>query len=95
MDDNEREDILKDREYMLLGTSTWIDVRNLTVNVQRVGQISTLTPLPTLLTVNVQRVGNGVRVDIWPRELMRGYEPIASVEVPFREGKDNDKSGGW
>jgi len=75
MDDNEREDILKDREYMLLGTSTWIDVRN--------------------LTVNVQRVGNGVRVDIWPRELMRGYEPIASVEVPFREGKDNDKSGGW
>lgn len=75
MDDNEREDILKDREYMLLGTSTWIDVRN--------------------LTVNVQRVGNGVRVDIWPRELMRGYEPIASVEVPFREGKDNDRSGGW
>jgi len=75
MDDNEREDILKDREYMLLGTSTWIDVRN--------------------LTVNVQWVGNGVRVDIWPRELMRGYEPIASVEVPFREGKDNDKSGGW
>jgi hypothetical protein len=75
MDDNEREDILKDREYMLLGTSTWIDVRN--------------------LTVNVQRVGNGVKVDIWPRELMRGYEPIASVEVPFREGKDNDKSGGW
>jgi len=75
MDDNEREDILKDREYMLLGTSTWIDVRN--------------------LTVNVQRVGNGVRVDIWPKELMRGYEPIASVEVPFREGKDNDKSGGW
>jgi len=75
MDDNEREDILKDREYMLLGTSTWIDVRN--------------------LTVNVQRVGNGVKVDIWPRELMRGYEPIASVEVPFRKGKDNDKSGGW
>jgi len=75
MDDNEREDILKDREYMLLGTSTWIDVRN--------------------LTVNVQRVGNGVRVDIWPRELMRGYEPIASVEVPFREGKDNDTAGGW
>jgi len=75
MDDNEREDILKDREYMLLGTSTWIDVRN--------------------LKVNVQGVGNGVRVDIWPRELMRGYEPIASVEVPFREGKDNDKSGGW
>ena len=75
MDDNEREDILKDREYMLLGTSTWIDVRN--------------------LTVNVQRVGNGVKVDIWPRELMRGYEPIASVEVPFREGKDNDRSGGW
>jgi hypothetical protein len=75
VDDNEREDILKDREYMLLGTSTWIDVRN--------------------LTVNVQRVGNGVRVDIWPKELMRGYEPIASVEVPFREGKDNDNARGW
>ena len=75
MDDNERDDVLKDREYMLLGTSTWIDVRN--------------------LTVNVQRVGNGVRVDIWPKELMRGYEPIASVEVPFREGKDNDNRRGW
>ena len=75
MDDNEREDILKDREYMLLGTSTWIDVRN--------------------LTVNVQRVGNGVRVDIWQKELMRGYEPIASVEVPFREGRDNDNQRGW
>ena len=73
--DNERDDVLKDREYMLLGTSTWIDIRN--------------------LTVNVQRVGNGVKVDIWQRELMRGYEPIASVEVPFREGKDNDNSGGW
>jgi len=73
--DNERDDVLKDREYMLLGTSTWIDVRN--------------------LTVNVQRVGNGVKVDIWPRELMRGDEPIASVEVPFREGKDNDNAGGW
>ena len=73
--DNERDDVLKDREYMLLGTSTWIDVRN--------------------LTVNVQRVGNSVKVDIWPRELMRGYEPIASVEVPFREGKDNDNAGGW
>ncbi len=33
--DNERDDVLKDREYMLLGTSTWIDIRNLTVNVQR------------------------------------------------------------
>jgi hypothetical protein len=45
--------------------------------------------------VNVQRVGNGVRVDIWPKELMRGYEPIASVEVPFSKGRDNDSSGGW
>ena len=59
--DNERDDVLKDREYMLLGTSTWIDVRK--------------------LTVHVQCVGNGVRVDRWPKELMRGYEPIASVEV--------------
>ena len=73
--DNERDDVLKDREYMLLGTSTWIDVRN--------------------LTVNVQRVGNGVRIDVWPRELMRGYEPIASVEVPFSNGRYNDSSGGW
>jgi len=45
--------------------------------------------------VNVQRVGNGVRVDIWPKELMRGYEPIASVEVPFSKGRDNDSGGGW
>jgi len=73
--DNERDDVLKDREYMLLGTSTWIDVRN--------------------LTVNVQRVGNGVRIDVWPRELMRGYEPLASVEVPFSNGRDNDSGGGW
>ena len=73
--DNERDDVLKDREYMLLGTSTWIDVRN--------------------LTVNVQRVGNGVRIDVWPRELMRGYEPLASVEVPFSNGGDNDSGGGW
>jgi len=68
--DNEREDILKDREYMLLGVSTWIDVRT--------------------LTVNVQRTKTGVKVDIWPRELLRGYEPIASVEVPFGEGGDDD-----
>ena len=73
--DNERDDVLKDREYMLLGTSTWIDVRN--------------------LTVNVQRAGNGVRIDVWPRELMRGYEPLASVEVPFSNGRDNDSGGGW
>lgn len=68
--DNEREDILKDREYMLLGVSTWIDVRT--------------------LTVNVQRTKTGVKVDIWPRELLRGYDPIASVEVPFSEGSDDD-----
>lgn len=68
--DNEREDILKDREYMLLGVSTWIDVRT--------------------LTVNVQRTKTGVKVDIWPRELLRGYEPIASVEVPFGEGSGDD-----
>lgn len=68
--DNEREDILKDREYMLLGVSTWIDVRT--------------------LTVNVQRTKTGVKVDIWPRELLRGYDPIASVEVPFAEGSDDD-----
>lgn len=68
--DNEREDILKDREYMLLGLSTWIDVRT--------------------LTVNVQRTKTGVKVDIWPRELLRGYDPIASVEVPFSEGSDDD-----
>ena len=73
--DNERDDVLKDREYMLLGTSTWVDGRT--------------------LTVNVQRVGNGVRVDIWPKELMRGYEPIASVEVPFSKGRDNGSGGGW
>lgn len=68
--DNEREDILKDREYMLLGVSTWIDVRT--------------------LTVNVQRTKTGVKVDIWPRELLRGYDPIASVEVPFPEGGGDD-----
>lgn len=67
---NEREDILKDREYMLLGVSTWIDVRT--------------------LTVNVQRTKTGVKVDIWPRELLRGYDPIASVEVPFSEGSSDD-----
>ena len=68
--DNEREDILKDREYMLLGVSTWIDVRT--------------------LTVNVQRTKTGVKVDIWPRELLRGYDPIASVEVLFPEGSSDD-----
>ena len=68
--DNEREDILKDREYMLLGVSTWIDVRT--------------------LTVNVQRTKTGVKVDIWPGGLLRGYDPIASVEVPFSEGSDDD-----
>ena len=68
--ENEREDILKDREYMLLGVSTWIDVRT--------------------LTVNVQRTKTGVKVDIWPRELLRGYDPIASVEVPFPEGSGDD-----
>tara|TARA_R100000900_G_scaffold30343_3_gene24457 strand:+ start:3575 stop:3811 length:237 start_codon:yes stop_codon:yes gene_type:complete len=62
----ERDDILKDREYLLIGTSTWIDVRT--------------------LTVNVQRVDGAVKIDIWPRELLRGYEPIASVEVPFSQG---------
>jgi hypothetical protein len=62
----ERDDILKDREYLLIGTSTWIDVRT--------------------LTVNVQRVEGGLKIDIWPRELLRGYEPIASVEVPFSQG---------
>lgn len=69
-DVEERDDILKDREYMLIGTSTWIDVRT--------------------LTVNVQRVGDSVRVDIWPRELLRGDEPIATVEVPFSEGNTHD-----
>ena len=74
--DNERDQpILKDREYLLLGTSTWIDIRN--------------------LTVNVQRVGNGVKIDVWPKELMRGYSPIASVEVPFSKGRDNDNQGEW
>ena len=72
-DVEERDDILKDREYMLIGTSTWIDVRT--------------------LTVNVQRVGDSVRVDIWPRELLRGDTPIATVEVPFSEGNTHDYSG--
>jgi hypothetical protein len=53
---------------MLLGKSTWIDIRN--------------------LTVNVQRTEAGVTIDIWPRELMRGYSPIATVSVPFSEGSD-------
>ena len=66
----ERDDILKDREYFLIGTSTWIDVRT--------------------LTVNVQRTKDGVKVDVWPRELLRGYEPLASIEVPFSEGENND-----
>ena len=36
-----------------------------------------------------------IRIDVWPRELMRGYEPLASVEVPFSRGRVNDSSGGW
>ena len=66
--ETERDDVLKDREYMLLGKSTWIDIRN--------------------LTVNVQRSETGVKVDVWPRELMRGYAPIATLSVPFSEGSD-------
>ena len=66
--ETERDDVLKDREYMLLGKSTWIDIRN--------------------LTVNVQRSETGVKVDVWPRELMRGYSPIATLSVPFSEGSD-------
>jgi len=66
--ETERDDVLKDREYMLLGKSTWIDIRN--------------------LTVNVQRTEAGVKVDVWPRELMRGYAPIATLSVPFSEGSD-------
>lgn len=73
-DVEERDNILKDREYMLIGTSTWVDVRT--------------------LTVNVQRVGSRVKVDIWPRELLRGDEPIATVEVPFCEGNTHDYSEG-
>lgn len=68
-DVEEREDIVKNKEYFLIGTSTWIDVRN--------------------LTVNVQRTKTGVKVDIWPRELLRGDEPIATVEVPFTMGPQN------
>jgi hypothetical protein len=66
--ETERDDVVKDREYMLLGKSTWIDVRN--------------------LTVNVQRSETGITVDVWPRELMRGYAPIATLSVPFSEGSD-------
>ena len=66
--ETERDDVLKDREYMLLGKSTWIDIKN--------------------LTVNVQRSETGVKVDVWPRELMRGYSPIATLSVPFSEGSD-------
>lgn len=66
--ETERDDVLKDREYMLLGKSTWIDIKN--------------------LTVNVQRTETGVKVDVWPRELMRGYSPIATLSVPFSEGSD-------
>lgn len=73
-DVEERDNILKDREYMLIGTSTWVDVRT--------------------LTVNVQRVGSKVKVDIWPRELLRGDEPIATVEVQFSEGNTHDYSEG-
>jgi hypothetical protein len=68
--ETERDDVVKDREYMLLGKSTWIDVRN--------------------LTVNVQRSETGITVDVWPRELMRGYAPIATLSVPFSEGSDDD-----
>ena len=68
--ETERDDVVKDREYMLLGKSTWIDVRN--------------------LTVNVQRSETGITVDVWPRELMRGYSPIATLSVPFSEGSDVD-----
>lgn len=66
--ETERDDVVKDREYMLLGKSTWIDVRN--------------------LTVNVQRSETGITVDVWPKELMRGYAPIATLSVPFSEGSD-------
>ena len=66
--ETERDDVVKDREYMLLGKSTWIDVRN--------------------LTVNVQRSETGITVDVWPRELMRGYSPIATLSVPFSAGSD-------
>jgi len=68
--ETERDDVVKDREYLLLGKSTWIDVRN--------------------LTVNVQRSETGITVDVWPRELMRGYSPIATLSVPFSEGSDVD-----
>jgi len=68
--ETERDDVVKDREYMLLGKSTWIDVRN--------------------LTVNVQRSETGITVDVWPRELMRGYAPIATLSVPFSEGSDDE-----
>ena len=68
--ETERDEVVKDREYMLLGKSTWIDVRN--------------------LTVNVQRSETGITVDVWPRELMRGYAPIATLSVPFSEGSDDD-----
>jgi hypothetical protein len=68
--ETERDDVVKDREYLLLGKSTWIDVRN--------------------LTVNVQRSETGITVDVWPRELMRGYAPIATLSVPFSEGSDDD-----
>ena len=68
--ETERDDVVKDREYMLLGKSTWIDVKN--------------------LTVNVQRSETGITVDVWPRELMRGYAPIATLSVPFSEGSDDE-----
>ena len=66
----ERDDILKDREYHLIGTSTWVDVKT--------------------LTVNIQRTKFGLKVDVWPRELLRGYDPIATIEVPFSEGGEDD-----
>ena len=49
--DNERAEILKDREYQLLGQSTWVDVRT--------------------LTVNIRKYGAGIKVEVWPKELLR------------------------
>lgn len=73
--DKERPEILKDREYQLLGQSTWVDVRN--------------------LTVHIVRYGAGIKVEVWPRELLRGYEPIAEIEVAFRDVKGEPDDSGW
>jgi len=73
--DKERAEILKDREYQLLGQSTWIDVRT--------------------LTVNIRKYGAGIKVEVWPKELLRGYEPIATIEVPFRDAKVEPDDSGW